>query len=272
MNNETIEILFEDKDVLVINKPAGLVVHPDGHTAERTLCDWVLEHYPYMKGVGEPLEVSNELRVMNYGGEKNEGKEGTDVSSHNSEFIIHNSIPRPGIVHRLDRGTSGVLVLAKNQDSFMFLKKQFQDRTIEKNYRAFVYGVFKDGSGVIDRPIARSKNDFRKWTAERGKRGEERQAITEYSVLAQSGQFSLLDVFPKTGRTHQIRVHLKAVSHPIVCDKLYASGKECALGFKRTALHAFSIKFMLPLGKEIKVEAPYPEDFKVALRFFTNNS
>jgi 23S rRNA pseudouridine1911/1915/1917 synthase len=237
LNLKSIKILYEDKDLLVINKPAGLVVHPDGKTVEATVVDWVLEHYPYMEGVGEPTKLSN-------GG----------------------MIDRPGIVHRLDRETSGALVIAKNQDAFLFLKKQFQDRTIGKNYRAFVYGTFKDESGVINLPIARSKNDFRKWTAERGKRGEERSAVTEYSVIAKNSEFSFLDVFPKTGRTHQIRVHLKAVSHPIVCDKLYSSKKECALGFKRLALHAFSIKFTLPSGKEIKVEAPYPDDFEVAIK------
>jgi 23S rRNA pseudouridine1911/1915/1917 synthase len=247
MPNLSIEILYDDTDVLVVNKPAGLVVHPDGHTVERTLCDWILENYPELKNVGEPLKMNN-------------------------------SIPRPGIVHRLDRETSGALVIAKNQNVFLFLKKQFQDRVIEKNYRTFVYGVMKNDNGVIDRPIARSKNDFRKWTAERGKRGEERQAVTEYQVLGripaavsengdESG-FSFLDVFPKTGRTHQIRVHLKAVSHPIVCDKLYAPKKERALGFNRLALHAFSIKFALPSGKDMKIEAPYPEDFKKALTLF----
>jgi 23S rRNA pseudouridine1911/1915/1917 synthase len=234
-----IPILYEDEDILVVNKPAGLVVHPDGKTNEPALTDWVLEHFPHVQGVGEPTTLSNGA-----------------------------IIDRPGIVHRIDRETSGVLVIAKNQNSFEFLKKQFQDRVIEKSYRTFVYGIFKEKSGVIDRPIARSSGDFRKWTAERGRRGEEREAVTEYSVLDEHGAFSFLSVFPKTGRTHQIRVHMKAVGHPVVCDKLYAPKREHALGFTRLALHAFSIRFVLPQGKEISVQAPYPEDFKQALLLF----
>lgn len=237
-----IPILFEDTEVLVVNKPAGLVVHSDGKTVEPTLTDWVLENYPETKGVGEPTKLSN--------GEM---------------------IDRPGIVHRLDRETSGVLVVAKNQKSFEFLKKQFQEREMEKTYRAFVHGEVKNDSGIIDRPIARSTGDFRKWTAERGRRGEEREAVTEYKVLARHEGFSFLDVHPKTGRTHQIRVHLKAINHPVVCDKLYAAKRDCALGFTRLALHAFSLKLKLPTGKELIVEATYPEDFQHAIELLTSS-
>jgi len=234
---------------VVINKPAGLVVHSDGKTDEPSVTDWVLAKYPGMKGVGEPTKLSN-------------GR----------------MIDRPGIVHRLDRDTSGTLVIAKNQKAFEFLKKQFQNREVEKSYRAFVWGVVKDDTGVIDRPIARSKNDFRKWTAQRGKRGAEREAVTEYKVLARiaaptstagkaaSSGFSFLEVRPQTGRTHQIRVHLKAINHPVVCDNLYASGHEPVLGFTRLALHAFSISFNLSSGKRITVSAPLPEDFQKALK------
>lgn len=250
-----VPILYEDKDVLVINKPAGLVVHADGKTVEPTLVDWILENYPETKGVGEPMQLA----------------------TNNSQLT---TIDRPGIVHRLDRETSGVLVIAKNQKAFEFLKKQFQERKMEKTYRAFVYGEVKNDIGIIDRPIARSTGDFRKWTAERGRRGEEREAVTEYQVLARfqgaplvakgapwkTEPFSFLDIHPKTGRTHQIRVHLKAINHPVVCDKLYASKRECALGFGRLALHAVSLKFKLPSGKELTVEAPYPEDFKNAIK------
>ncbi len=239
----SISILHEDKDVLVINKPAGLVVHHDGKTNEYAVTDWVLENYPNVKGVGEPTKLSD-----------------------------GSMIDRPGIVHRLDRETSGALLIAKNQDAFLFLKKQFQDREMEKTYRAFVYGEIKSDSGVIDRPISRSKNDFRKWTAERGGRGEERQAVTEYTVLARHEGVSFVEAKPKTGRTHQIRVHFKAISHPVVCDTLYASSKPSALGFERLALHAFSITFTLPSGKSVQVEAPYPADFKKALKIFNLES
>ena len=243
MNQESrITILYEDADVVVVNKPAGLVVHADGKTVEPALTDWVLENYPETKGVGEPTKLSN-------------GK----------------MIDRSGIVHRLDRETSGVMVVAKNQKAFEFLKKQFQEREMEKTYRAFVYGEVKNDEGVIDRPIARSTSDFRKWTAQRGRRGREREAVTEYKVLARTpappvggagnSDFSFLDVRPKTGRTHQIRVHFKAISHPVVCDKLYAPKRECGLGFTRLALHAFSLKFRLPTGGELTRGGPYPGGF-----------
>ncbi len=250
----SVPILYEDKDVLVINKPAGLIVHTDGRTEEPTLVEWLLKHYPKIKGVG-------------------------DLSMANGQMLNVSDAERSGIVHRLDRETSGALVIAKNQSAFTFLKKQFQGREVEKNYRAFVYGQLKNDTGVIDRPIARSRKDFRLWSAQRGARGEEREAVTEYKMLGRfrpappaaggAGEsFSFLEVKPKTGRTHQIRVHLKAVNHPVVCDKLYAPKRDCALGFKRLALHALSIAFTLPSGKHIKVEAPYPEDFKQALKKF----
>src|SRR3989338_6284428 len=156
MNQESrITILYEDADVVVVNKPAGLVVHADGKTMEPALTDWVIENYQETKGVGEPTKLSN-------------GK----------------MIDRSGIVHRLDRETSGVMVVAKNQKAFEFIKKQFQERELEKTYRAFVYGEMKNDEGVIDRPLARSTGDFRKWTAEGGSRGKEREAVTEYKVLA----------------------------------------------------------------------------------------
>jgi len=227
-----IKIIYEDKDIVVINKPAGLIVHSDGKTEEPTVSDWVLENYPEAEGVGEPLVLSS------------------------GEII-----KRPGIVHRLDRETSGVLLVAKNQKTFLFLKEQFKNRKIEKSYRAFVYGKIKNDGGVIDRPIGRSKNDFRKWSAQRGARGRMREAVTEYKVPWKNDEFSFVKVNPKTGRTHQIRVHFKAINHPIVCDKLYAPKRECALGFERLALHAYSLEFNLPNGERIKVEAELPEDF-----------
>ncbi len=265
----SVPVLYEDSDVLAVNKPAGLIVHSDGKTKEPALTDWILENYPDIKGVGEPMRIESRIKNQE-SGIKNKSDSSPDLDS---RFVIRDStqIDRPGIVHRLDRETSGVLVIAKNQKAFEVLKKQFQEREMEKTYRAFVYGEMKNDSGIIDRPIARSTGDFRKWTAERGKRGEEREAVTEYKVLARYNGFSFLDVHPKTGRTHQIRVHLKAISHPIVCDKLYASKKECALGFSRLALHAFSLKFKLPSGKEMTVEAPYPEDFKNAIKSFDSS-
>jgi len=167
----------------------------------------------------------------------------------------------------LDRETSGVLIIAKNQKSFLHLKEQFKNREVKKIYKTFVWGKIKDDEGVINRSIGRSKKDFRLWSAQRGVRGKMREAITEYKVLQKNEEFSFLEINLKTGRTHQIRVHLKAINHPVVGDKLYAPKRELALGFERVALHAFSIEFLLLDGEKIKIEAPLPSDFKNALKF-----
>ncbi|MDD5068108.1 MAG: RluA family pseudouridine synthase [Candidatus Pacebacteria bacterium] len=227
-----IPIIFEDKDVLVLNKPSGLVVHADGKTKEATVADWVLKNYPKMKEVGEPTVLANGDKIL-----------------------------RPGIVHRIDRETSGILLLAKNQKAFEYLKKQFQDRTIEKTYLAFVSGELKNKKGVIDKPIGRSSTDFRRWTSGKGARGTLRDAVTAYTTLETGKGYSYVEVKPKTGRTHQIRVHFKFVQHPILGDALYAPKLGYALGFSRLALHAYQIKFTLPSGKEMSLEAPIPKDF-----------
>ena len=230
-----IKIIYENEEVLVVNKPAGLVVHSDGKTNEPTLVDFILENYPNIKDVGEPAVY--------------DGKE----------------IARPGIVHRIDRETSGVIVIAKTQESFLNLKKQFQDREITKTYNAFLYGVLKDKSGTINLSVGRSKSDFRQWSAQRGARGELREAVTHYKVLEENKDFTYVEVNPKTGRTHQIRVHFKAIDHPVVCDKLYAPKRACELGFERLALHASTLSFRLQNDEIITVEADLPEDFKQAL-------
>lgn len=235
-----ITILYEDSDVLAVNKPSGLVVHPDGRTKEPTLADWLLERCPNIKGVGETIPLTK-------GG----------------------VIEKWGIVHRIDRDTSGVLLVAKTQESFLNLKSQFQARTIKKSYRAIVEGRFKELDGTINKPIGRSKSDFRRWSAEYGARGELREAVTEYHVLGEgeikNTKLSYLEVNPHTGRTHQIRVHLKAIGHPILCDDLYAPKGPHLLGFKRMALHAFYVVFRGVDGTEHRVEAPLPEDFRVGL-------
>lgn len=227
-----VEIVFEDNDILVINKPAGLVVHSDGRTEEYTLVDWILEKYPEIKEIGEPMVLQ-------------------------SGQVIY----RPGIVHRLDRDTSGVLVIAKNQKSFDNLKDQFKNHTVQKTYRAFVYGVVKEDEDIINRPIARSRKDFRLWSAQRGSRGELREAVTAFKVIARGKDATYVEVNPKTGRTHQIRVHFKAINHPIVFDSLYAPKKDSVLGFKRLALHSLSIGFNDISGKQLFFETQLPEDF-----------
>lgn len=234
-------ILYEDEDVLAVNKPAGLVVHSGTKTKGETLVDWLLEKYPGIKDVGEP-------------GKDSEGKD----------------ILRSGIVHRLDRDTSGVMLVAKNQKSFENLKKQFQEHRIKKIYHAFVTGIFKEKEGSVDRPIGRSSSDFRKWSAQRGARGELREAKTKYKVLAEDEDknISLVELMPETGRTHQIRVHMKAINHPLLGDLLYAPKIENSLGFRRTALHSKEITFEGLDGETHVVGASYPEDFQSAIDKF----
>lgn len=227
-----IPILYEDNDVVFIDKPSGVLVHDDGKTDEPTVVDWVVSHYPDTASVGEPQILSNGMTVE-----------------------------RPGIVHRLDADTSGVLVIAKNEDAFVHLKSVFQEREAQKTYRAFVYGVVKKDHDVINRPIGKSRTDPRLWSAQRGARGVMRDAITEYSVRARGGEHTYLELHPKTGRTHQIRVHLKAINHPVVCDGLYAPKQRPALGLFRLALHAYRLTLLLPSGEKKTVEAPLPEDF-----------
>lgn len=230
-NNLESTIIFEDDDVLVINKPAGLIVHSDGKTKDKTLCDWLVSKYPEMVGVGEPLIL----------------QDGT-------------TIDRPGIVHRIDRWTSGILITAKNQNAHEFIKKQFQEREIKKTYYCFCYGVFKQNFGTINAPLGRSKGDFRQYTTPAKARGEMREAVTYYEVEKQGKNCAFVKVMPKTGRTHQIRAHMVHIGHPIVCDKVYAK-RECLLGFERMALHASSLTFRLPNGEQMSLEAPLPEDF-----------
>lgn len=259
----TVPILFEDNNYIIFNKPAGLVVHADGRSTEPTLADWLIQNRPEMKNVGEPMVITLKA-IENEAGEKMPPK---------TEKIL-----RPGIVHRLDKETSGVLVVAKNAAAFADLKEKFQEREVEKIYHTFVYGNVKESDGTIDRPIGRSKSDFRMWSAQRGARGEMREAVTNYRVLARAsegntelGQLTtLLEVRPKTGRTHQIRVHFKAIHHPVVADSLYAPTQAALLGFKRLALHARKISFKGIDGTKISVEAPYPADFAKAVKDVTN--
>ena len=232
-------ILFENEHVLVIDKPAGLMVHPDARRETITLIDWLLENRPCIKGVGEPL-------VIDHKGEKL-------------------TIERPGIVHRLDRETSGVMIIAKTQESYESLKKQFQDHLIRKEYVAVVLDWAND-RGTVDAPIGRHPNDIRVWTTSRGARGMLRQALTRYVTLkkfadTKGNRYSLVSLFPETGRTHQLRVHMKSIQHPIIGDGLYAPKTVGLIGFNRVALHARKITFLDIDGSEYSIEAPLPKDF-----------
>ncbi|MDP3957839.1 MAG: RluA family pseudouridine synthase [bacterium] len=231
---KSIPTIYEDERLLVLDKPAGLMVHGDGKTAAATLADLVLREYPGMKDVGEPLRIG--------------GK----------------TVYRPGIVHRLDKDTSGVIALAKDAETFSFLKKKFQAREVGKTYLAIVHGRMEEKEGVIDRPLARSAGDFRKYSAHATARGERRAAVTAYRVLGylteNDREFTVVEAYPKTGRTHQIRAHFHFIHHPVVGDALYAGKLGSALGMERLALHARRLEFTMRSGEKMRFEAPVPED------------
>jgi 23S rRNA pseudouridine1911/1915/1917 synthase len=249
-NTYMITVLHEEKDFIIIAKPAGLITHADGKAKTRhttSVCEEVLKLYPDIKGVGEPGE----------------------------------GVERSGIVHRLDADTSGVMIIARNQEFFELIKQQFQDHIIEKEYKAFVWGWLKDTDkrGVINSPIGRSGSDFRKFVTGRFARGELREAITFYETLAQFEadenvdpqlpRFSYMSLKPKTGRTHQIRVHMKHIHHGIVGDPLYMENHPKALGFTHQALHAENIRFFDRAGVQRHFSAPFPADFTEVLQKYS---
>ncbi|MDO8593650.1 MAG: RluA family pseudouridine synthase [bacterium] len=173
-----------------------------------------------------------------------------------------------GYVHRLDRDTSGVLVFAKNIMAYEFLRKAFHDRDIQKSYLAITYGVPKAKSGIINFDIGRSRQDFRLRSAQPKAKGRLRDALTRYEVIGEVEGYSLMKLNPETGRTHQIRVHLKAIHHPIVGDALYAPNHPLALGLERLALHAYSLDLPLPSGGRTLITAPIPDDLVPAFAHF----
>lgn len=232
-------ILYEDEHIVAVDKPAGVMTHPDGVSSAETVSDWFAKKYPDSKEVGETQRLPN----------------GSEVE-------------RPGIVHRLDRETSGVLVLAKTPEAHAFLKEAFHNSFTEKTYLAFVYGVPKARKGTIDFSIGRSRKDFRLRSAQPKARGTMREALTLYEVIADIGTHSLMKVSPKTGRTHQIRVHLKAIHHSVVGDPLYAPNQPLDLGFHRLGLHALKLEVPLPSGERLSIRAPLPEDLRKAVNLF----
>lgn len=228
----TPEIIFADKDLVVINKPHGIPVHGGNTISGATLVDFILEKYPEIKTVGEdPV--------------------------------------RPGIVHRLDKNTSGVMIVARNQKTFEFLKDLFKNRRIEKKYHAILCKTPKNKEGTITMPIGRLVKNPTKRGVEQGKikiRGA-RDAMTKYRVLKEGIDYALVELTPKTGRMHQLRVHMKTLGHPIACDQAYGGKKVCCpAGCARQLLHAQSIAFSFPEGRRLFFEADYPEDFALAVK------
>ena len=221
--NIPLDVLFEDDDLIVINKPAGMVVHPGAGHREHTLVNALLSHCENLSGIG--------------------GKE------------------RPGIVHRLDKETSGCLVVAKNDETHRGLAEQFAARTVEKIYLALAAGNLRKISGVIEAKISRHPVHRQRMSAA-SPRG--RSAKTEYRVLRSGNGLSLIECKLHSGRTHQIRVHLHHLGHPILGDKVY--GPKLARNFPRQMLHAWKLGFRHPHSEEWKdFTSPLPDDFEDAL-------
>lgn len=230
------KILYEDKDLLIINKPTGIIVHPTINNINNpSIASWFLQRNPSVSNVGDPSTDSGQENL------------------------------RPGIVHRLDKETSGTLILVKNDLIFDYLKNLFKTKEIKKKYVALVKGEIKKEHGIIDLPLMRSKKTpiKRKVVFEKNKG---KVALTKYKVQKLYKGYTLLEVFPQTGRTHQIRVHLASIGFPVVGDKIYGKSKKLnELNLSRHFLHAQTISFVLPSGELIKAEAPLPEELKKVL-------
>ncbi len=220
--NIPLDILFEDELLLVLNKPVGMVVHPAPGHYRGTLVHALLYHCPNLSGVG--------------------GRQ------------------RPGIVHRLDRDTSGVMLVAKTDEAHFKLSEQLQSRQLSRIYATVAHGRFKTLNGSIEVPIGRHRKDRKKMAVDREKG---RYACSFYQVLQQYPNHSFLNVELKTGRTHQIRVHLKHIHHPLVGDPVYGDRSKNNLDMVRQALHAQRIRFLHPASEEpMEFEAPLPEDMQ----------
>ena len=219
-----LEIIYEDSDIVIINKAPNMVVHPAHGNYNGTLVNALLYHIKDLSTI--------------------------------------NGVIRPGIVHRLDKDTSGVIVVAKHDEAHTTLSDMFKEKTLEKTYVCIAKGIFKDKSGRIETLIGRDPRDRKKMAVvtENGK-----IAISNYEVLDESKNYSLVKVRIETGRTHQIRVHMKSLNHPILGDATYGNSTD---GIDRQMLHAYRLKFTNPISKkEMVVTAPIPEDFKRAAKF-----
>ena len=226
-----IDIVYENSSLLVVNKPAGMVVHPGAGVYSGTLVNALLYYCKDLSGIG--------------------------------------GIERPGIVHRLDKETSGLLVVAKNDRSHIDLSHQFKRHSIKRTYIALVFGRLKEKEGKVELPIGRDIRERKKISPRTRK---PRSAITRYRVIEVFDDASLLEVKPATGRTHQIRVHMSFVGHPLLGDKVYGGKRVSSLrGLKigRQMLHALRLGFLHPESKEyMEFEAPIPEDMKDLINRF----
>jgi 23S rRNA pseudouridine1911/1915/1917 synthase len=218
--NIPLDIVFENNDLIVVNKPAGLVVHPAAGHSHGTLIHAVLAHSPEIEGVGGEL--------------------------------------RPGLVHRLDKDTSGLIVLAKNERSQRFLQDQFQKREVEKTYIALVDGIPPSPTGKIDAPVGRDPRERKRMAVVPAGKG--RQAITDYKITEKFAKHTVLELNPHTGRTHQIRVHLAYIGCPVVGDRVYGK-KKSTLPIERHFLHASLLKIVILSEEQQRTfSAPLPSD------------
>jgi len=223
-----ITIIDDQPEFLVIEKPAGIQTHPSAIRKTNTVVNWVLAHFPELHNIGDNNE-------------------------------------RPGIVHRLDRDTSGLLIIAKTEKSFVYFKELFHHHAVEKHYLALIYDTMNQSEGTIEVPIARSLRGDRQVAVQDGRhtRGKTRPAITRYHVLQNFKETTLIKAIPKTGRTHQIRVHMASIGHPIVGDQLYASKASRAFSPlpSRQLLHATKLSF--PYDDIFYTyNSPLPQDFR----------
>jgi len=213
-----IEIIYEDHDIIVVNKPKGMVVHPANGNPDRTLVNAIMAICKdSLSGIGGEI--------------------------------------RPGIVHRLDKDTSGLLIVAKNNKAHVNMSEQIKNHEVKKTYIALVRGIVKENEATIDMPIGRSNSDRKKMAV--NKNGK--NAVTHIKVLKRYEKYTLLEVNIETGRTHQIRVHLSYIGYPVLGDYTYSNGKN-EFGIMGQCLHAKELEFKHPItGKEMKLEAPLPE-------------
>ncbi|MEN9881059.1 MAG: ribosomal large subunit pseudouridine synthase rRNA synthase [Candidatus Parcubacteria bacterium] len=222
-------IIYEDENILIINKPSGLVVHPFDNSKEETLVDWLKTLYPCMF-----TTITDNIFTLQNG----------------------DTVALGGIVHKLDRGTSGVMVIAKTKEPFTELRVWFRVHGVEKIYVALTEGVVPHTMLRIDAPLGRNKKDYKQVAYPKNPRGELRDATTDLTVISRGNSTTFVKLTPKTGRTHQLRAHMAHIEHPIVGDIAYGSTIKC----ERILLHAQKISFTL-FGKEYSFEAPTPALF-----------